>query len=77
MAANALRVDRYRAWMTAEAARLHLPLIDLTRTLLPRDFLDTLHPNARGQRKIAGSLSPHLVPILRERAAEVLAAAPH
>jgi len=70
-------VDRYRAWITAEAARLGLPLIDLTQTLLPRDFLDTLHPNARGQRKIAGALSPHLVPFLRERAAEVLPARPH
>ena len=70
-------VDRYRMWMRAEAARLRLPLIDLTQTLLPRDFLDTLHPNARGQRKIAGTLSPQLVPILRARAAEVLPAAPH
>ena len=42
-----------------------------------RDFLDTLHPNARGQRKIAGALAPHLAPILRQRAADVLPAAPH
>lgn len=70
-------VDRYRAWMRAEAARLRLPTIDLTQTLLPRNFLDTLHPNARGERKVAGALSPHLVPVLRERAAEVLPARPH
>jgi hypothetical protein len=68
---------RYREWLVGETERLRLPLVDLSRTLLPRDYLDTLHPNARGQRKIAGSLAPHLAPILRQRAAEVLSAAPH
>jgi hypothetical protein len=71
-------VDGFRGWVKSEAQRLALPLIDLSATLLPRDFLDGLHPNARGQRKIAGSLSARLTPILRARAAEVLpAVAPH
>jgi hypothetical protein len=65
-------VSAYRAWITAEAERLGLPLIDLSQTLLPRDFLDTLHPNARGQRKIAYALAPFLDPVLRKRAVEVL-----
>ena len=67
---------QYREWLFAETSRLGLPVVDLSRTLLPRDFLDTLHPNARGQRKIAGALAPHLAPILRQRAADVLPAAP-
>ena len=71
-------VKSYRGWLAEETQRLGMPLIDLSHTLLPRDFLDTLHPNARGQRKIAGAIAPFLDPVLRRRMAEVLpAAAPH
>ena len=71
-------VYAYRAWVAAETRRLGLPLVDLSNTLLPRDFLDTLHPNARGQRKIGDALAPFLDPVLQRRAAEVLAPAePH
>ncbi len=71
-------VRNYRTWLQEEARRLGLPLIDLSHTLLPRDFLDTLHPDSRGQRKIAGAMAPFLEPVLRRRMAEVLApAAPH
>jgi len=55
-------VENYRGWLRAETQRLGMPLIDLSHTLLPRDFLDTLHPNARGQRKIAGAMAPFLEP---------------
>jgi hypothetical protein len=65
-------VRGYRAWLGAEAQRRGLPLVDLSQTLLPRDFLDLEHPNVRGQRKIAGALSPQLLPVLRRRIAEVL-----
>jgi hypothetical protein len=71
-------VASYRAWLAEETGRFEMPLIDLSRTLLPRDFHDTLHPNARGQRKIAGAIAGFLEPILRRRMQEVLpAAAPH
>jgi hypothetical protein len=71
-------VASYRAWLAEETARLEMPLIDLSHTLLPRDFHDTLHPNARGQRKIAGAIAGFLEPILRRRMQEVLlVAAPH
>ena len=54
-----------------------MPLIDRSHTLLPRDSLDTLHPNARGQRKIAGAIAG-FEPMLRRRMQEVPpAAAPH
>ena len=64
-------VRGYRGWLRAEAQRLGLPLIDLSQTLFSRDFLDSLHPNARGQRKIAGALHPQLLPLLRQRITEV------
>ena len=71
-------VTGFGNWLRAEAKRLGLPLVDLSRNLIPRDFLDTLHPNARGQRKIAGGLAPFLDPVLRRRAGEVLTPAqPH
>jgi hypothetical protein len=70
-------VERYKTWLRAETQRLGMPLVDLSSTLLPRDFLDALHPNARGQRKIAGALSAQIRPILRERAATVLPVRPH
>jgi hypothetical protein len=70
-------VGSYHAWLQDETRRLDIPVIYLTRALLPRDFLDTLHPNARGQRKIAGSMVPFLEPILRRRMQEVPVAAPH
>ena len=65
-------LEHYKAWLGTESRRLGLPLVDLSRVLLPREYLDTLHPNPRGQRKIAAALAPHLDPVLRRRIAEVL-----
>ena len=71
-------VRNYRTWLAVEARRLGRTFIDLSRTVLPRDFLDTRHASARGQRKIASALAPYLEPVLRRRMKEVLPAAqPH
>jgi hypothetical protein len=70
-------VRGYRNWLAAETSRLGIPFVDVSQILLPRDFLDSRHPSTRGQRKIARALSPRLVPILRQRASELLTAPPH
>ena len=59
-------VAGFRQWLAADAARLGIPLVDLSQMLLPRDFLDSRHANTRGKRKIAGALSSRLLPILRQ-----------
>jgi lysophospholipase L1-like esterase len=71
------------AWVAELRDRTGIPVVVVNWPVSdePRDecfnAYDTLHPNARGQRKIAGALAPQLAPILRQRAAEVLPVAPH
>jgi hypothetical protein len=58
----------YAVWMKERTAALDLPYLDLHDLLLPSEFVDSLHPTAHGQAKVAARLAVRLEAWLAERA---------
>lgn len=54
----------YVAWMEEKAEDLGLEYLDLHDLLMRREFVDSIHPTARGQRKVAQRLGAKITAIL-------------
>jgi lysophospholipase L1-like esterase len=50
----------YVDWMRERTTALDLPYLDLHDLLAPEEFVDSLHPTARGQARIAARLALRL-----------------
>jgi hypothetical protein len=50
--------DEYNAWLRSETAAHGFGYLDLHDLLAPDGFLDSIHPNADGQRAVAERLEP-------------------
>ena len=54
----------YVSWMEDKAESLKLPYLDIHDLLAPVDFVDSVHPTASGQRKVAVELEAKLDELL-------------
>jgi hypothetical protein len=72
---NAALAD-YLDWLGEQTEALDLPYLDLHDLLDRREFVDSLHPTARGQAKVAGRLAARLEELLSERVAQGNASSP-
>jgi len=57
-------ISDHARWLAGEAARRQLHHVDLHDYLPPEDFVDSLHLNAEGNRKVADRLQTELDRIL-------------
>jgi len=60
-------VEEYVAWMRNRTQALDLPYLDLHDLLKLNEFVDSLHPTARGQAKVAARLAAKLEAMLEQR----------
>lgn len=60
-------LEEHRAWLREQSAAHGLEFVDLHGLLPTREFVDSLHPTARGQAIVAEALEPKLRELLRGR----------
>ncbi len=60
--------NEYVDWIEAKASELELDFLDLHDLLAQREFVDSVHPTVKGQRKVAQRLEAEILDLLeRER----------
>jgi hypothetical protein len=62
-------LEEFRSWIAEDARRRGLAYVDLQDLLAPTDFMDSLHLNVDGHRRIAGHLLSALAGMLPPAAA--------
>lgn len=62
--------DEYNAWLASETAARGLDYLDLHDLLAPEQFLDSIHPDAEGQRLVALRLEAALREVFDAEARE-------
>lgn len=58
----------FNRWLERETGRHGIPYVDLHDLLPAQSFLDSIHPNINGQKKIADALVAPVTALLRARA---------
>lgn len=59
--------DEYVDWMEKKAGELELDYLDLHDLLGRREFVDSVHPTVRGQRKVAKHLEAEIITLLEKK----------
>jgi len=57
--------NEYVEWMENKAAELELDYLDLHDLLVRREFVDSVHPTVKGQRKVARRLEAEIITLLQ------------